>query len=99
MTRPSIAAAIKLARAEVQMVQWGRQWQCNTWSTEHRAWWSGNLEDFAAARARASRHVVAYALRLLGVDPWCADGLAEKHSTGTVRARILAALAEQGSTP
>jgi hypothetical protein len=94
MTRPSVSAAIAKARREVQLVQWGRQWQCNTWSQVHRAWWSGNLESYALARARASRHVVAYALRLLGVDPHHADGLSVRYDSGSVRDRVKSALAE-----
>lgn len=88
------AEALRLARNQVQLVRWGKQWQVNTWSARHRAWHVGNLEDYATARARASRATVRRALCLLGFDPWDADSAAEKHATGTVRARVLAALRE-----
>jgi hypothetical protein len=38
--------------------------------------------------------VVAYALRLLGVDPHHADGLSVRYDSGSVRDRVKSALAE-----
>jgi hypothetical protein len=92
--RPSITAAIKQARQHVALVQFGRQWQVNTWSEKHRAWWQGQPTDYAKARATASATVVAGALQALGVEGWEAMTLSDRHSAGSVRARVMAALRE-----
>lgn len=94
----TITAAIRTARSQVKMVRSGRgQWQVNTWSESHRAWWQGHSEDYARARRGASNYIVATALVELGAD--YGDAHAEAHSNeglGTIRRRVKAAAQSQG---
>lgn len=94
MSRLSVTAAIKQARSEVRLLPFGRQYRVDTWSTEHRAWWLGQLTDYAQARALHSKTVVALALQILGVERWGALSLSERFAEGRVVDRVRAALRE-----
>ena len=88
----SIAKAIKKARQNVSLVSFGNQWQVNTYSESHRAWWQGNPTTYAQARRWASEAIVQFALEKLGYLGEDAYDLSVTLPCGTIRDRIKWAL-------
>lgn len=88
----SITAAIRTARKNVEILPFGRQWQVNTWSEHHRAWWQGQPTDYSRARKAHSEAVTQFALEALGAAP--DDAAIEAYNrgrSGAVRARVSGA--------
>ncbi|WP_395794393.1 hypothetical protein [Aquimonas sp.] len=86
----SITSAITDARTKVSLLRFGNQWQVNTYSESHRAWWQGQPTDYARARAAASSITVQFAQEALGADRLDASVESEGWA-GTVRERVAAA--------
>ena len=88
----SITKAIKEARKNVALVQFGNQWQVNTYSESHSVWWQGNPTSYTQARKWASEAIVQFALEGLGYSEEDARGLSSTSTHGTIRERIKLAL-------
>lgn len=63
------SAAIKHARANVNLSNMGKQWRVDSYSPQHKAWWQGHPTDYWQARANYAQALIDSARAFLNHPP------------------------------